>query len=208
MSLLKFKYQDKNITLSLNDEVIEKHIVDHHNFYEHPMLEVVKKVEGRVIDIGSNFGNHAVYYALFAQAHEVIAIEPIWSNYRNLCYNVIVNGCVNVKPIYAGVSDKMGFMGFENHGRMSQCTLKGKGNIPVITIDSLKLDNVKLMKIDCEGMEEKALMGAMKTIESNKPEIFIESFNGHEWIGKILGPLGYKMIECYNEAPTYHFSSK
>jgi protein O-GlcNAc transferase len=208
MSLVKFKHQDKEITMSLNDDVIENHINKHKNFYEHPMLDVIKEIDGRVIDIGSNFGNHTVFYSLFTGSHEVISIEPIWANYRNLCHNIAVNGCTNVKPIYAGVSDKNGFTGFENHGRMSQCTLGGKGSIPVITVDSLNLTNVKLMKIDCEGMEEKALKGAMYTIELSKPEIFIESFSGYEWIEKILSPFGFKIIECYNEAPTYHFSCK
>lgn len=208
MSLVKFKHSAKEITFSLDDEVIEKHIAEHRNFYEHPMLEIVKNLNGKVIDIGANFGNHAVYYSLFGGAHEVIAFEPVWENFRNLCYNLEVNNCKNVKPIFGGISDKKGWMGFEKNGRWSQCTLKGQGNIPVFTIDSFGLTNVALMKIDCEGMEEKALKGALKTIEANKPEIFIESFEGSGWIEKILSPFGYKMIEQYNEAPTFHFSAK
>lgn len=205
MSLEKFNYRGKEIVFSLDDEVIEQHISDHKNFYEHWMLEATKPVTGKVVDIGANFGNHTVFYSLFAGATEVIAIEPVWENYRNLCYNIEANKCRNIKPIYAGVSDKPGFMGFEKEGRWSQCTLKGKGGIPVITLDSLALTGVSLIKMDCEGMEQKALAGAMKTIEFNKPDLFIESFEGAEWIEKILLPLGYKLIDRYNPAPTYFF---
>jgi protein O-GlcNAc transferase len=206
MSLVKFNHRGKNITLSMDDDVIEKHIRQYDHFYEHWMLEATKNLNGIAIDAGSNFGNHAVYYSMFANAHEVIAIEPVWENYRNLCYNIGVNGCTNIKPIYAGVSDKKGWTGFSRDGRWSQCTLKGIGNIPVITIDSLELSNVALIKIDCEAMEDKVLKGAMETIEKFKPDLFIESFDGSEWLEKILCPLGYKKKGCYNPAPTYHFS--
>lgn len=204
--MISFKYSGRDIYFQFQDEIIEAHMKQYKNFYEHWMLEAKKDIKGRVIDIGANFGNHTVFYSLYGGAHEVIAIEPIWENYRNLCYNIELNRCPNVKPVWGGISDEKGWMGSEKKGRWSQCTLNGEGNIPVFPIDTLSLDNVKLIKIDCEGMEEKALKGAMKTIELNKPDIFIESFEGPEWVSEILNPLGYILKERYNEAPTYHFS--
>lgn len=208
MSIVKFSTRGKNLTFSLDDNVIEKHMMQYTNFYEHWMLEKTPTLNGLVLDLGSNFGNHAVYYSLFTGAHEVIAVEPIWENYRNLCYNVAINGCKNIKTIYGGVGDKKGFMGWDKQGRWSQCQLKGEGTIPVFVVDDMDFKNVALIKIDCEGMDDKVLKGCMKTIKRDKPEIYIESFENPEWIDKILCPLGYKRLQQYNPAPTFHYSAR
>jgi len=52
------------------------------------------------------------------------------------------------------------------------------GDIPCITIDSLELIDVDLIKIDVEGYELHVLKGAEKTIQTNKPIIQIE-YNGN-----------------------------
>lgn len=208
MSIAKFHYKGRDLTFSLDDPIIEKHFKQYGAPYEHWMLEAKQHTNGIVLDLGSNFGNHAVYYSLFTQAHEVIAIEPIWENYRNLCFNIAANGCKNVKPIWGGVSDKKGWMGWDKQGRWSQCTLKGAGNIPVFAVDDFGFSNVALIKIDCEAMEEKVLKGSINTIKESKPDIFIECFEDPKWIDDILCPLGYKRLMQYNPAPTFHYSAK
>ena len=47
-------------------------------------------------------------------------------------------------------------------------------NIPVITLDSLNIKNISVMKIDVEGHELEALKGAKKTIQNSKPVIILE----------------------------------
>lgn len=49
-------------------------------------------------------------------------------------------------------------------------------SVRTIRIDDMKLDDVKLMKIDVEGMEDKVIDGARSTIERNRPVLFIEIF--------------------------------
>jgi FkbM family methyltransferase len=43
-----------------------------------------------------------------------------------------------------------------------------------ISLDSMRLQNVRLMKIDIEGMEEAALQGAQHTIERDRPLCLVE----------------------------------
>ena len=54
----------------------------------------------------------------------------------------------------------------------------GADSIEKITIDSLYLENVSLMKIDVEGHELSVLKGAEQTILKNKPVIILEILGG------------------------------
>jgi hypothetical protein len=47
-------------------------------------------------------------------------------------------------------------------------------SIDIINLDSLNLKNISIMKIDVEGHENEVLIGAKKTILSNRPVIIIE----------------------------------
>ena len=50
----------------------------------------------------------------------------------------------------------------------------GQGLIPMITLDSLALENVDYVKIDCEGYEYNIIMGARETLLNNKPIVVVE----------------------------------
>lgn len=204
-----FEHRGKMIFLTMDDEHIYNHINHYRNFYEHWLLESISVKGGTMIDCGSNFGNHAVYFDKFCKADKVIAIEPIMDNYELLCLNMVQNNCSSIVPILAGVGDNIKFVGFKNNGRNSQYSLtSGGGNIPVITIDSLDIDDCTLLKIDTEGMEVKVLQGAINTIQKCKPDIYIECFGDRTEIESILMPIGYKLIQRYNHAPTYHYSCR
>ena len=49
-----------------------------------------------------------------------------------------------------------------------------EGNIQIITIDSLCLEKLDFLKLDVEGFEYYALLGAEKTIKETRPTILIE----------------------------------
>lgn len=52
--------------------------------------------------------------------------------------------------------------------------VKGKGTVPMRTLDSLHLADVDLIKIDCEGYEEFVIYGAVDTIIRCRPLIVVE----------------------------------
>jgi FkbM family methyltransferase len=79
--------------------------------------------------------------------------------------------------------------------------VKGKGSIPMKTLDSFHFEDVDFIKIDCEGYEEFVLRGATSTIMLWRPVICVEQKRdmaakkfGLETLGavKFLQDLGYR----------------
>ena len=65
--------------------------------------------------------------------------------------------------------------------------------IRTVSVDDLALTNVRLMKIDTEGMEHKVLGGAVGTIERSRPVLFFEyTKTDFEWIRSLLRHLDYR----------------
>jgi hypothetical protein len=57
----------------------------------------------------------------------------------------------------------------------------GGDDVEMVTLDSLHLENVSLIKMDIEYYEDKALQGARKTILRNKPVIILEVMGAYDY---------------------------
>lgn len=134
-------------------------------------LEYLKPYLGGVmLDVGANIGTHSIYYAQFGHVHAFepnpIAFECLKHNLRDAdatLYNLAVGATehnISLSPQKDG-----------NPGAIY--TIPGD-DIPVITIDSLCLEECNFIKIDVEGDELAVLSGAMNTIFRCKPIICIE----------------------------------
>lgn len=55
----------------------------------------------------------------------------------------------------------------------------GEGDIPMKTLDSFNLNDVDLIKIDCEGYELFVIKGGIETIRRCRPAIIVEQKPGH-----------------------------
>src|SRR5690606_12205195 len=55
-------------------------------FYECPFLEHVRTLDlaGTYLDIGTNIGNHALFFSMFCRSDEVIGFEPV-AQWRARC---------------------------------------------------------------------------------------------------------------------------
>jgi hypothetical protein len=94
----------------------------------------------------------------------------------------------------------------ETAGNYGEVKAQATGfQVNTITIDSLKLPEVTLMKIDVEGHELNVLKGCKKTIERCRPIIFFEA-NELEWLEpyKYLDKLEYNFywVGCRSK-PTH-----
>jgi FkbM family methyltransferase len=143
----------------------------------------------------------------------VHSFEPFLANVSLLKANM--QSFANKSKIYEiALSNKEGTMTLYNsqHGNFGGFSLHSYANgssfivensINVITLDSLNLDNISMIKIDVENHENEVLEGAKQTILRNKPIIFIENlYYGYPNVcpnpnphNKILEELGYQRTE-------------
>lgn len=130
-------------------------------------------------------------------AGRVIAFEAQEYIYYALCGNIALNNCFNVKAIFGalGNAKKQGEMleipsvdytkaasfgslelkfDAQNEFIGQKVNYQDTQKVPLISIDSLGLQRVDLIKIDVEKMELEVLEGAKKTIKSHKPLLIIE----------------------------------
>lgn len=164
--------------------------------------------DGIVLDIGANIGTHTLAFARKVTDGEVWAFEPQKFLQQILCGNIALNGFTNVRAFHCALGREMGEIGVplinyetpDNYGGLD-LRKYGGGNsedydmTPMITLDSLQLEAVDMMKIDVDGMEEEVLRGAFQTVFRCKPMIYIEADRNEQRSGLIgfLGTLGYRI---------------
>lgn len=169
------------------------------------------------IDCGANIGIHTVEWARYMYGWgEVIAFEAQERVYYALAGNIVMNNCFNATAHLKAVGKEMGAIDIPQPDYFKPSSFgsleirKSESNefigqtidydsskcfsVPLITIDSLQLKRLDLIKIDIEGMEVEALEGAKNSIEKFLPILSIEKIKSDENIIKqFLTSLGYKI---------------
>jgi FkbM family methyltransferase len=142
-----------------------------------------------VVEVGSNIGALTIPLAQRVGLHgKVIAIEAQPAIFQYLCANIALNGLFNVATHQCGCGadyesmyiPKMNYAatGKQNFGGVSLSKQDTYGvAVKVVPLDDLieDLPNVKLLKLDVEGMEGDVLTGATKTILRHRPGMYIEN---------------------------------
>jgi len=132
---------------------------------------------GTMVDVGSWYGPWA--RRLAGRADRVIAIEP--TPLHEVLRRTLPAG---VEVVAAAASDRHGeaemWLSGERGAVQGVSSLHKRDihhvavRVPLVTIDSLGLDNVTFMKVDVEGHEIAALTGAADTIKRDRPRLFVE----------------------------------
>ncbi len=139
-----------------------------------------------VVDVGAHIGTYTLTLSrTVGMEGRVIAIEPQPKMFRELMLNMALNQAGNVDFYLAGVGDRVGeieLMPPVEGSEGARALGGGSGeHAQLITLDSLNLDNVSLIKIDAEWMENAVLDGAKQTIARSRPVILIEIMGGFEF---------------------------
>lgn len=190
-------------------------------FYEQTLLDYIhdRYKGGTFVDVGGCMGNHAIYFSDLAD--NVITFEPLRENFYHMTLNINLNEITNIDNYNFGLSDKAELKvmwyddaTFSNGSSTMEAPKKNttKGRfVPVVTMDSMEINDVTLIKIDVEGHELSVLKGAIETIKRFKPDMFIECATEEEYdvVFEFLKPLGYlKPKLAFNGTPTYLFSTE
>ncbi|MEI7848571.1 MAG: FkbM family methyltransferase [Chloroflexota bacterium] len=166
-----------------------------------------------VIDVGSNIGTHAVFFAQKVNPGGMVyAFEPQRVTFEYLCANLALNGLLNVVPVQAGVGDRHAEVNIpvldptvlQNFGCLNIEGHAVGDLVKILPLDSLGLKRCNLIKIDVEGMESQVLRGAEQTIRNCKPFLFVEnnSREGSPELVKQVMELDYKC--WWHIAPYYN----
>jgi len=171
------------------------------------------------IDCGANIGVHTIEWAKCMTGWgSVIAIEAQEYVYYALAGNIAINNCFNAKAILAAVAAENGVMNVpkpdylapasfgslelkkrENNEFIGQTINYGDDStseIRTVTLDSLALKRVDMIKIDIEGMELEALQGAMDLIQRQHPILIVESIKTDETkLRGLLETLDYQIFK-------------
>jgi len=199
-----------------NGETIGDNMIQTNNFFEINFLDYIAKNynnQSGILDIGANIGNHSLFFAKFLNSEMVYSFEPFPSNisllkenlrdfrHKSKIYEIALSNKEGTMPLYNSQRENLG--GFSLHSYSNGSSFIVNPSINVITLDSLNLHNISMIKIDVENHENEVLEGAKQTIMRNKPIIFIENLfhgfpnvcpnpNPHE---KIFDELNYQRTE-------------
>ena len=219
------------VVIDLEGAGPEEHILTvirtQRRFYESDLLDHLAAHGPRggvYVDVGANIGNHSVFFGRFL-ADQVVAIEPdphlVRLLERNLRANrvprcTVLPVAVGARPGTGRLSPRSGYEGNAGAQRVVPAGADAEGpTVPVDTLDRLLAglgepvaDDVRLMKLDIEGMELEALAGAHHLLEAQRPDIVAEAASDVEHAGlhALLSGYGYREIARFCSTPTYHFS--
>jgi len=179
-----FIHRERSFTFHhhAREDHISRHLLTHHTFYESEILDYIADsvpAGGTWIDVGACIGTHSVYFATFT-ADKVLAFEPLMANYAVLIRNLRRNQVdkqVTAYPI--AISAHGGTMAAitdpGNYGATS-LVRDGRGKINSGTPQEWvgDIDNIRLIKIDCESMSLAVFRAFLPIIREQRPYLCIE----------------------------------
>lgn len=181
----------REITFAIDnpDDLVQR-VLRQGRVYEAPLLSSHADLIYRgctVLDIGSNVGNHAVFYARCG-AKRVYAFEPNPRANRLLRTTVAINDLQRIDLTHAdlAIGAKPGelFVDTPVASNLGKTRMVAEGvatsevKVQVARIDDLALEGrIAFVKVDVEGMELDVLDGAAETIARHRPALGIEVDN-------------------------------
>lgn len=143
------------------------------------------------LDCGAHAGQMSALFGLVAgKKGKVIAFDPFPQNYHQVEAQARLNG-FNLESPRAGVGSRHGTVSLSICGQMTaevEQNLKGDMiDMKLVKIDDFIDAKPTFLKLDVEGAEVDALIGAREVLEKCRPRVFIE--------------LHTQYLPCFNRTP-------
>lgn len=138
------------------------------------------------VDIGANIGWYSIGCSLVNPSAEIFCFEPVPDTFKQLKKNIELNGADNVNAFDFGLSNEDEIVDFfvypEGGGNASARDLSRREGVSTVSVQLRTLDScglfdrkkIDFIKLDIEGGELLALMGAQRILARDKPVIFCE----------------------------------
>jgi FkbM family methyltransferase len=166
-------------------------------------FEALVPAGSTVFDVGAHVGFYTLLAAQLAgPSGRVVAFEPASRNLRYLREHLRLNGTSNVTVVEAAVSDRPGSACFEEGASSQTGRLDPAGlglAVETVTLDDLVARGVvpgpDVIKMDIEGGELRALLGAKRMLEERHPAIFLATHGRevHRECCELLTALSYAL---------------
>ena len=145
-------------------------------------------------------GNCGVWPKKLAQHFKTVyTFEPESNNFRCLVHNCDEVNIIKMQAALGYDWAPVAMVYPEGLRNMGACHIEAGGNIPVISIDTLRLNACDFIQLDTEGYEREAIRGALRTIGQFQPVLMIEDKGLSEkygmpkdWTEDVLTSLGYR----------------
>lgn len=159
--------------------------------------------EGSIVfDIGAHVGFYTLLASALVGPHgKVFAFEPVPRNLFYLKEHLRLNRVTNVIVIEAAVSDRHGMTLFDEgpNSLMGCISPNGKLQVRTVALDELiargEITTPNYIKMDIEGTEVLALLGARSLLRSLLPTLFLATHGGdiQQESCRFLVSLGYQL---------------
>ncbi|XPV69997.1 MAG: FkbM family methyltransferase [Halarcobacter sp.] len=194
--------------------------------FSHLEVELFKQICKKgdtIIEVGANIGAHTQFFSnRVGHSGKILAFEPQRIVFQTLCANISINSMTNVYTYHMALSNEEGtaliapidYTKLGNFGGISIENSRKGESVQQKTLDDFieQVDNLKLIKVDVEGMEEKVLKGAKKIIKKYKPFLYVENDRQEksqsliEYIKSLDYELYWHMPKLYNPNNFYKSS--
>ena len=207
------------LIININDKYIGKSICTY-GYWATEDIKFIDQVLKLIIrrkkfatfyDVGANIGTHSLALAKLNPGKiKIRSFEAQRIIFNMLCGNMAINALTNVYCYNSAVSSSANevleihlpdYSKENNFGGLELIPTQNSDNADMSTnghekVGTIKLDDfleaVDFIKMDIEGMEDKALQGAKETIRNNRPYCFIEvSKTDVAFVDRYFKELGY-----------------
>jgi FkbM family methyltransferase len=206
LATYSFDYIGTTISIDGVYEVRELDLIN--CFFEEHYSDDLK---GTCLDIGSNIGNHSVYFS--KMFNKVRSFEPNPHPFKLLRINT--ENYKNIHISNFGLSDQhCSATFFTSKSNIGGSSLHGKSGekiqVQLETLDELNFngENISFVKIDVEGNELQVLKGGENFFKEHSPIIAFEQhshefFKGSTLVINKLKSYGYSNFYCIKTSPLY-----
>jgi FkbM family methyltransferase len=176
--------------------------------------------DGDIAHAGTFFGDFLpALAAALADGAKVWAFEPNPESYRCAAITIELNALTGVELVNAGLGEQsssrvlvtrdfdgasLGGGSQVAPGPGDHWKVRGSHTVPIriVTIDDVvpQYRPISVIQLDVEGYEQRALTGALRTIQRHRPIVIVESMPEDDWMSEHLRPLGYRVTETTPEA--------
>ncbi|MEO9503618.1 FkbM family methyltransferase [Nonlabens ulvanivorans] len=201
----------------LNDDSVVKELYwTKFNGWEKTSLtlwkNLLEKIESDsvILDVGAYSGIYSLIASSYENVKHIYAFDIQDNCINRLEENLQLNNISNASIVKAACSnseDIIEFYYYEEEGIMSSVAgiVPKKMNNLKTSVNSIVLDswsiseslkNIRLIKMDVEGAEQKTLLGMRDILRKDKPDILIE-INDFKDVKKVknIFPTGYKLYD-------------